>query len=84
MDIFARGKSVRFDDRYLLVELADERVIATPLAWYPELLQAAPEQRQHWQFICDDSGIEWIDLDYHLSIESMLIGSHAVQGHAVA
>ena len=66
------GKAVRFDDRYLHVELDDGRVISTPMDWYPELQAASLKQLSRYSFICRNTGIEWPELDYQLSIESML------------
>jgi hypothetical protein len=37
------------------------------------LQTAEDEQRTDYRFICGGTGIEWTQLDYHLSIESMLI-----------
>jgi len=37
-------KKVSFDDSYLNVELADGRIISTPITWYPELKRATFEQ----------------------------------------
>jgi hypothetical protein len=68
------GKNVTFDNRYLHVELSDGRIISTPMSWYPELQQSTVQQINHFSFICDDTGIEWPEIDYHLSIDSMLIG----------
>ena len=39
-------KNVRFSDDELIVDLLDGRTISVPLAWYPRLLHAAPEQRE--------------------------------------
>ena len=75
MNILAKGKSVHFDDRYLHVELDDGRVISTPMSWYKELQDATLKQLSHYEFICHDSGIEWPELDYHLSIDSMLLAN---------
>lgn len=72
MNISAKGKQVGFDDRYLRVELEDGRVILTPISWYHELLTASLQQLRNYRFICNNTGIEWPELDYHLSIESML------------
>lgn len=72
MSILVKGKAVHFDDRYLQVELEDGRVILTPMLWYKELQQATLKQLSNYQFICHNTGIEWAELDYHLSIESML------------
>jgi hypothetical protein len=73
MNISVKGKSVHFDDRYLHVELEDGRAILTPMLWYKELQAATFKQLVNYQFICQGTGIEWPDLDYHLSIESMLL-----------
>ena len=67
-----KGKNVHFDDRYLHVELEDGRIILTPMEWYGELRQASLKQLCDYQFICRGTGIEWPELDYHLSIESMM------------
>ncbi len=75
-----KGKKVRFDDQYLHVELKDKKIISTPLSWYPELKKATLNQISNYQFICRGTGIEWPDLDYHLSIENML--SPEIMTHA--
>jgi hypothetical protein len=68
-----KGKAAHFDERYLHVELADRRIISTPMEWYPQLRNATLEQLKNYRFICRGTGIEWPDLDYHLSIDSMFI-----------
>jgi hypothetical protein len=73
MGILAKGKSIHFDDRYLQVELEDERIILRPMSWYKELQEASLKQLSNYKFICQGNGIEWPELDYHLSIESMLL-----------
>jgi len=70
-----KGKKVSFDERYLHVELADGRVISTPLDWYPDLKKGTLIQLRNCHFICRGTGIEWPDIDYHLSIEAMLADS---------
>ena len=72
------GKSVHFDDQYLHVELSDGRIISTPMEWYPELRCATVDQVSKYHFICSGTGIEWPELDYHLSVESMIIGKSQV------
>jgi len=73
MSILVKGKSVHFDDRYLHIELEDGRIISTLMSWYQELQTATFKQLTNYQFICQGSGIEWAELDYHLSIDSMLL-----------
>lgn len=65
-------KSVRFDDDNLWVGLSDGRTIAAPLAWFPRLLEAAPEQRL--QFELSKSGLHWEALDEDVSVEGLLFG----------
>ena len=70
-----KGKAVHVDERYLHVELKDGRIISTPMSWYPELRNATLAQLTQYRFICRGTGIEWPDLDYHLSIAGMLAES---------
>lgn len=73
MNTSVKGKSLRFDDQYLHVELVDGRIISTPITWYKELQNATINQIANYRFICANTGIEWPDIDYHLSIESMMV-----------
>jgi len=41
------------------------------MEWYPELTKASLQQLKNYHFICRGTGIEWPDIDYHLSIEPM-------------
>jgi hypothetical protein len=59
------------DDR-LVATLADGRELATPLAWFPRLLEATPEQRRNWRFIGRGHGIHWPDVDEDISVASLL------------
>ena len=70
-----RVADVRCDDANLIVDLADGRTIAVPLAWYPRLLHATPEQRGHWQRSGGGYGIHWPDVDEDLSTEGLLRGA---------
>ena len=65
-------KDVHFTDSYLNIKLNDGRIISTPLDWYRELQDATVKQLKDYKLICRGTGIEWEDLDYHLSVESML------------
>jgi hypothetical protein len=59
------------DDR-LIVVLADGRELAAPLAWFPRLLEATPEQRRNWRFIGRGHGIHWSDIDEDISVAGLL------------
>jgi hypothetical protein len=59
----------------LHVRLADGRKVATPLWWYPRLLNANPAQRNNVELMLD--GVHWPDVDEDLSIDGMLRGRKA-------
>ena len=44
-------------DEALRVLLADGREIAVPLAWFPRLQKATPEQRKRWRLIGGGVGL---------------------------
>lgn len=66
------AKAVRFDDDSMWVYLDDGRVMAVPLAWFPRLLAATPEQRV--KFELSPRGIHWEALDEDISIDGLLAG----------
>ncbi|HEU0099430.1 MAG TPA: DUF2442 domain-containing protein [Allosphingosinicella sp.] len=72
-----RVADVRFGSERLIVDLADGRTIAVPLAWYPRLLDAIPAQRSNWTRAGGGFGIHWPDVDEDLSIEGLLRGAPA-------
>ncbi len=69
-----RVKNVRCTKDALRVELMDGRAIIVPLAWYPRLLHATPQQRANWEIAGGGYGIHWPDLDEDLSVEGLLRG----------
>jgi hypothetical protein len=74
-----RVLDVRFDDHRLIVDLMDGRTISVPLAWYPRLANATPEQRAHWEKCGGGYGIHWPDVDEDLSTEGLLRGAPAAK-----
>lgn len=69
-----RVADVRFDSDRIIVDLMDGRTIAVPLAFYPRLLNATPEQRRNWEVAGSGYGIHWPDIDEDLSTEGLLRG----------
>jgi Cysteine-rich CPCC/Protein of unknown function (DUF2442) len=67
-----RPVAVAFTTDELVVTLADGRKIATPLSWYPRLLNASASARQHFELMA--TGIRWPELDEDLGIAGMLRG----------
>jgi hypothetical protein len=45
-----------------------------PLAWFPRLLHATPEERDRWRLIGKGQGIYWEDIDEDISVENLLAG----------
>ena len=77
-DIRVRG--VHADEASLTVDLMDGRSISVPLAWYPRLLSATPEQRKQWKIAGAGYGIHWPEIDEDLSTEGLLRGAPAPRG----
>lgn len=69
-----RVAGVRFEDERLIVDLADGRTIAVPVAWYPRLANATPAERANWQVAGAGYGIHWPDVDEDLSTGGLLRG----------
>ena len=74
-----RAMHVAVEEARLVVDLMDGRTIAIPLAWYPRLANATPEQRSHWELAGGGYGIHWTDIDEDLSTEGLLRGARAPQ-----
>jgi hypothetical protein len=72
-----RVADVRFEGDRLIVDLADGRTIAVPVAWYPRLAEATPAQGSHWEIAGAGYGIHWPDIDEDLSTEGLLRGAPA-------
>ena len=74
-----RVAGVSFDADRLIVDLMDGRTIAVPLAWYPRLERATPEQRTDWEVAGAGYGIHWPQIDEDLSVEGLLRGAPAAR-----
>lgn len=72
-----RVKEVQIDEDTLSVQLMDGRTITVPLAWYPRLLKATPEQLAHWEICGGGYGIHWEAIDEDINTEGLLRGSPA-------
>lgn len=80
------------DPRILTIEVTDDeithlvdgRTISVPLVWSWRLVDAAPEQRQHWEILGGGEGVRWPDIDEDISVEGMRHGvpTHHPRGSA--
>ena len=65
-------RAVRFDEDCLWVDLDDGRTIGVPLAWFPRLLHASPQQRENYEL--SRRGLHWENLDEDISVAGLLAG----------
>jgi hypothetical protein len=70
----ALAKAVEFDEAMMRVAFTDGRVLCVPLAWFPTLLAASPEQRARCEIGGGGVGLHWPDLDEDLSIAGLMAG----------
>lgn len=66
------AQRVWFDETRVHVELNDGRVVGSPLAWFPRLQKATPEQRNRYELIANGYGIHWEELDEDLTAGGFL------------
>jgi hypothetical protein len=71
----ALAKSVSFDDDMMHVLLTDGRSISVPVAWFPLLLKASPEQRTKYEIGGGGVSLHWSDLDEDLSVAGLMAGA---------
>jgi hypothetical protein len=74
-----RVSDVQITEDLLSVSLMDGRVIPVPLAWYPRLSTATPDQRTKWKISGGGYGIHWDEIDEDLSTEGLLRGAPAAR-----
>jgi len=74
--------SVSVTDDTLSADLEDGRTICVPIAWYPRLANATPEERAHFQISSAGYGIHWPDLDEDIGVEGLLLGKKSTESPA--
>lgn len=70
----ALAKTIRFDADTMWVDLVDGRRLGVPLAYFPRLLNARPEQREAFVISGGGTGLHWDELDEDISVEGLLLG----------
>ncbi|MBA2703611.1 MAG: DUF2442 domain-containing protein [Blastocatellia bacterium] len=71
----ALAKSVNFDEDMMHVLLTDGRRVSVPIAWFPLLLKASPEQRMKCEIGSGGTSLHWSELDEDLSMAGLLAGA---------
>jgi hypothetical protein len=54
------------------VDLADGRTITVPLAWFPRLLRATPDQLTRVEIAAHGAVLRWPDVDEDILVEGLL------------
>ncbi len=70
--------NVEVTDTQLCVTLADGREVHNPLEFYPKLVKASKKVRNNFRILAQGIGIEWPDLNEHLSTEGIVLGRRAI------
>ena len=73
------AKDIVVSEDELTVHLVDGRRLSVPLVWFPRLLHASSEQRNHFEVIGEGEGIHWEELDEDISVAGLLRGVRASQ-----
>jgi len=68
------AENVSFDANNLWVTLADGRKLGVPLAYFPRLLHATPQQRRQYVISGGGTGLHWEDIDENISVKSLILG----------
>ena len=64
--------TVEVSDAALRIILSDGRELSAPLAWFPRLRDASPEQRRNWELIGRGHGLHWPDVDEDVSVRALM------------
>lgn len=68
------ANELSFDNNMMWLTLVDGRKLGVPLAYFPRLLAATPQQRLQFEFSGNGTGIHWDELDEDISVQGLLMG----------
>jgi hypothetical protein len=68
------AKGVHFDADTMWVDLVDGRQLGVPLAYFPRLLHASPDQRAEVIISGGGTGLHWDELDEDILVRALLMG----------
>ncbi len=69
-----QARTLRFDSDMMWVDLSDGRRLGVPLAYFPRLLHASPEERERYTISGGGTGLHWDELDEDISLAGLLLG----------
>ena len=67
-----RAADVHLSDTHLIVDLADGRVLQTPLVRFPRLASARSQERRGWVLIGEGTIIHWPAIDEDIEVAHLL------------
>ncbi|MFH1259703.1 MAG: DUF2442 domain-containing protein [Elusimicrobiota bacterium] len=70
----AQATKVWFDNDNIWVLLADGRQLATPLSYFPRLLNATSEAKKNYIIGGGGTGLHWDEIDEDISVNGLLMG----------
>lgn len=68
----ALAVEVSFSRDALSVTLTAGRVVSAPLAWFPRLADASPQQRSDWDLLGGGIGVHWDAIGEDIAVASLL------------
>ncbi len=71
-NLLSAAESVWFSPERLHVRLVDGRELSLPLAWFPRLEQATPEQRMAYEIWNNGRDIRWAEVNEDISVPILL------------
>ena len=74
-------RDIHLTEDTLTVDLVDGRSLSVPLAWFPRLTAATPEERANFRLIGGGSGIHWPQIDEDISTANLLAGIGSGESH---
>jgi hypothetical protein len=76
----ALAKSLAFDADVMRIFFMDGRELTVPLAWFPILRHASPEQLLKYEIGGGGISLHWSELDEDLSVAGLLAGADVRSG----
>jgi hypothetical protein len=74
---------VKVDDAMIRVRFESGLELATPVARFPRLQKATPEQRNVWRLIGNGDGIHWPEVDEDISVRGLFFGARFPPANAI-
>lgn len=82
LDPVPHAANVRCTEDELIVSLSDGRMLSVPLAWFPRLAHATPEQLSEFELLGEGEGIHWPAVDEDISVAGLLEGRPSIEYRA--